>query len=97
MKDTLTELETKVMQSIPEDYFYEDGFSSTLWLDAFIDTVTRHTKIQPNQTRALLVTLQTKEYIGMLGGKDGYLWLSDKGKTWLLENGLVNQDGKPLD
>ena len=92
----LTALETRVMTTIPKECFYESGFNSTLWTDCFVDTVESKEGIDPKQSRALLVTLAKKKYIAVSGGKDGTINLLEKGKTWLLEQKLVDEAGTPI-
>jgi len=89
----LTELETKVMASIPRDDFYEERLESTLWNDCFIDNVNRCYGIEGKQTRALLVSLAKKDMLYLDGGKDGYLSLTVQGKQWLVENNVVDAEG----
>ena len=92
----ITELEQRVMAAIPKECFYESGFDSTLWTDCFVDTVGKAEGIDPKQSRALLVTLAKKKYISVSGGKEGTITLLEKGKTWLLEQNLVDKEGTPI-
>lgn len=92
----ITELEQKVMTTIPKECFYESGFDSTLWTDCFVDTVGKAEGIDPKQSRALLVTLAKKKYISVSGGKEGTITLLEKGKTWLIEQNLVDKEGTPI-
>ena len=92
----ITELEQRVMAAIPKECFYESGFDSTLWTDCFVDTVGKAEGIDPKQSRALLVTLAKKKYISVSGGKEGTITLLEKGKTWLIEQNLVDKEGTPI-
>ena len=92
----MTELEQRVMTTIPKECFYERGFDSHFWTDCFVDTVENAEGIDPKQSRALLVTLAKKKYITVSGGKEGTITLLEKGKTWLLEQNLVDKKGSPI-
>jgi hypothetical protein len=86
----LTKLEALTLSSIPENDFYEDGLDSILWTNCFVDCV----GIDAKQVRALLVTLQSKGYITVTGGKDGTVALLDFGKQWLIDNSIVDNRGR---
>ena len=90
----LTELESKLMKTIPKENFYENVFDSILWNDCFLDTLEAYEGIKPKQARALLTTLEQKDFISVYGGKDGQLELREKGKLWLLENNICDKEGK---
>ena len=71
----LTELETKVLRCIPHDCFFENGRSSMIWTDCFLDDCT----VEPKKARAILITLQTKGFVKCSGGRDGIIRLTWKG------------------
>lgn len=84
----MTELEQRVMTTIPKECFVsgklkgtKSGFDSIFWTDCFVDTVENAEGIDPKQSRALLVTLAKKKYITVSGGKEGTITLLEKGKT----------------
>lgn len=86
----LTELEQKTIKAIIENDFYEEGFDSWLWNDCFIDRISG---VDAKQARALLVTLDKKGYLEVTGGKDGSFKLLQPAKDYLLNCGLVNENG----
>lgn len=85
----LTELEKEVMNMIPNDDFYEEGFESTLWNDVFLGNLKMNTKI----ARGVLSSLDKKKMIDVEPGKDGCLSLLPNGIEYLLSVGKVNSDG----
>lgn len=88
----LTELEEKVLRSIPKDDFFEHRFESEIWNDCFFDGTC---PIPAKQGRAVLVSLEKKEFIELFGGKDGYTRLTDLGCAWLVNKGVLQQNGSP--
>ena len=93
----LTALEIQVMTLIPEDNFYEEGFDSILWNDCFIDTTLVSHGLDPKQVRGVLSSLKKKKALVICPeGKDSTICLGDLGKEWLIENELVDLNGRPL-
>lgn len=93
----LTGLEMIVLAAIPKECFYENGFDSTPWMDCFLETVKSYFQIDPKQTRAVMVSLQKKQYISIHGEKsDKFFELEEKGKEYLKSMNLVDANGKPI-
>ena len=84
----LTNLEEKVMKAIVKDDFYEAGFDSALWVDILLD---QNLNIGGKVGRGVISSLIKKDFIIATG--DGAIYLEEKGKAWLLEQGLVNEEG----
>jgi hypothetical protein len=90
----LTELEMRLLRTLPKENFYEDGFDSTLWTDCFLDTLKDYEGIDQKQSRGILSSLSKKGYLNVWLGKDGTINLLEPAKQWLLENKIVDENGK---
>jgi len=88
----LNELEAKLIEAVPEDPLYEDGFDSVMWIDDFLATAEQSTGINPKQAKVILVNLEQKNYIGIHGGAEGTFWLEDYGREYLAQKGLVDEE-----
>lgn len=95
----LTALETQVMTTIPTNDFYEEGFSSVLWTDCLISSL----EMDAKKARGVLSSLKRKGVLAMenSGQKDGdrdmsTVELTEIGATWLIENGITNDEGSPI-
>jgi len=60
---TLTAKQVKFISRMPEDYFYENGLDSTLWIDVFCDTVAD--EFSPMAVGAMISTLKEKNLISV--------------------------------
>jgi hypothetical protein len=90
----LTIMESDVLSALPKECFYEMGFDSCVWVDCFLDTVRAETGIDSKQARALLVSLEKKDFISIVGdGRDKGIELRQNGKDFLLQMNLVNEQG----
>lgn len=78
----LTELEAKLLRTIPKECFYENGFD-----------LEEYEGIDQKQARGVLSSLSKKGYLAVESGKDGYFNLLEPAKRWLMENKIVDQDG----
>ncbi len=90
--EKLGELEAQLVEAVPEDPFYEDGFDSVLWIEFFLDMLEELKGINPKQARVHLVTLEQKNYIGIQKGTEGTFWLEDYGREFLADKGLVDEE-----
>lgn len=97
MMSELTGMEMMVLGSVPKECFYEQGFESTPWVDCFLETVNSFAKIDSKQTRAILVSLQKKQFISISGDKsERFFQLEAKGKDFLKLMKLVDDNGYPI-
>jgi len=92
----LTAFEVSVMECIPKECFYENGFDSVLWMDCFLDTVLREAKIENKKSRAVVVNLEKKGLLTIafekrdIDGSGGTTFvLAQDGKDYLVKKGLV--------
>ncbi len=94
-KEELTALEQVVISAIPADNFY-DGFEcGAIWSGIFCSDVPG---LNEHQVGAVLVSLQKKGFVdvtapGESGYAEGTLDLTEKGKAWLKDKGIVNENG----
>ena len=86
--ETLTELETKMLNLIPQDNFYdgdivaEDLESLLIWTDCFLEETWKN----PNQGRGVLSSLVKKDMIEISKGKDSTISLTEKAIKFIIEN-----------
>lgn len=90
----LTINEEIMLKEFPKNDFYEEGLDSKLWTDCFIDRIPG---INPSQCRGVLTSLKKKGFIeGDDMGKDSCIWLTERGKEWIIENKIVDERGKRI-
>lgn len=87
---SLTNLEKKFLETIPDDCFYEEGFDSCLWNDNFCDTMLDKHGISEKSTGGIMTSLKKKGYI--IDWIDSFK-LADKAIKYLLDNKIVDDRG----